>query len=86
VPSVICTRNRTLRVGWRLTAEFSGRGLTCQHAGARRSPERRHLSPAAKHFMFHGPLQRFVRRQLRGAHLLFIPVLSHLVTFSSLPL
>jgi hypothetical protein len=60
VPSVICTRNRTLRVGWRLTAEFSGRGLTCQHAGARRPPERR--APAAEHFMVHGPLQRFVRR------------------------
>jgi hypothetical protein len=46
----------------RLTAEFSGRGLTCQHAGARRLPERRQLSPAAMHFMVHGPLQRFVRR------------------------
>ena len=47
----------------RLTAEFSGRGLTCQHAGAPAPIGRRHLSPAAEHFMVHGPLQRFVRRR-----------------------
>ena len=39
----------------RLTAEFSGRGLTCQHAG--------------EHFMVSGPLQRFVRRHGADASL-----------------
>ncbi len=50
------------RINCRLTAEFSGRGLTCQHAARRRPTGRRHHSPAAEHFMVHGPLQRFVRR------------------------
>jgi hypothetical protein len=35
----------------RLTAEFSGRGLTCQHAGAPAPIGRQHHSPAAEHFM-----------------------------------
>src|SRR5262245_9615159 len=48
---------------WRLTAEFSGRGLTCQHAGAA-APAASVMArpPAAEHFMRPGPLQRFVRR------------------------
>ena len=46
----------------RLTAPFSGRPLTLQHAGAQDLFEHSVSSPAAKHFIDPGPLQRFVRR------------------------
>jgi len=54
----------------RLTAEFRGRPRTLQHTGARRWVERQAGSPAAKHFMRHGPLQQFVRRLacIHGIH------------------
>ena len=48
-----------------LTAEFRGRTRAIQHAGAQDLREHQAQLPAAKHFMRHGPLQRFVRR--RGA-------------------
>ena len=46
----------------RLTAEFRGRAPAVQHAGAHYLFEQRGISPAAEHFMVHGPLQRFVMR------------------------
>ena len=46
----------------RLTAPFSGRPQTLQHAGAQDLFEHNASSPAAKHFIDPGPLQRFVRR------------------------
>ena len=46
-----------------LTLPFSGRPLTHQHAGAQDLPGCGALSPAAKHFIDPGPLQRIVRRQ-----------------------
>jgi hypothetical protein len=45
----------------RLTAPFSGRPLTTQHAGAHDLFKHSLSSPAAKHFIQPGPLQRFVR-------------------------
>ena len=48
----------------RLTAPFSGRPLTLQHAGAQDLFEHNVSSPAAKHFIDPGPLQRFVRRHV----------------------
>jgi hypothetical protein len=47
----------------RLTAPFSGRPPTLQHAGAQDLFEHNISSPAAKHLIPPGPLQRFVRRQ-----------------------
>ena len=47
----------------RLTAPFSGRPQTLQHAGAQDLFKHSDSSPAAKHFIDPGPLQRFVRRQ-----------------------
>ena len=46
----------------RLTAPFSGRPLTLQHAGAQDLFKHHISSPAARHFIQPGPLQRFVRR------------------------
>ena len=52
----------------RLTAPFSGRPLTLQHAGAQDLFEHDVSSPAAKHFIDPGPLQRFVRRHVDAAY------------------
>jgi hypothetical protein len=51
------------KVMCRLTAPFSGRPPTLQHAGAQDLLGRGASSPAAKHFINPGPLQRFVRRR-----------------------
>jgi hypothetical protein len=50
--------------GGRLTAPFSGRPLRFQHAGAQDLFMHNLTSPAAKHFIDPGPLQRFVRRRV----------------------
>ena len=51
-----------MSISCRLTAPFSGRPQTLQHAGAQDLFEHNLSSPAAKHFINPGPLQRFVRR------------------------
>jgi hypothetical protein len=48
----------------RLTAPFSGRPGALQHAGAQDLFWHGLSSPAAKHFIDPGPLQRFVRRRI----------------------
>ena len=48
----------------RLTAPFSGRPLTDRHAGAQDLFEHYASSPAARHFIYPGPLQRIVMRHL----------------------
>jgi hypothetical protein len=54
------------------TAPFSGRPLARQHAGAHDLFKHNISSPAAKHFIGPGPLQRFVRRHRRYFALLSI--------------
>src|SRR6478609_8685617 len=49
----------------RLTAEFRGRTPAVQHADVQDLFKHKTRSPAAGHFMVHGPLQRFVRRHVR---------------------
>ena len=52
------------RLASRITTSSAAARRPCRHAGARRPQGRRHLSPAAMHFMVHGP-QRFVMRLCR---------------------